>query len=60
MLSCYCSDIHAEPESPREDDNPANVAEAVFRDLVSRASYDNINALIRPVLLWVIENFGAP
>jgi len=55
----------AEPESPRDEENPSSVAEAVFRDLVCRASYGNINAVIRPVLthldnhgLWVPNDFA--
>lgn len=52
MCVCACaSSIHSEPESPKDDDNPANVAETVFRDLICRASYGNINAVIRPVLV---------
>jgi hypothetical protein len=57
--------FHTEPESPKDDDNPANVAETVFRDLICRASYGNINAVIRPVLihldnhsLWVPNGFA--
>ena len=42
-----------EPESPKEEDHPGSVAETVFRDLVCRASYGNINAVIRPVLMYV-------
>ena len=48
----FASNFHnIEPESPRDDDNPANVAKTVFRDLICRASYGNINAVIRPVLV---------
>lgn len=50
-LFLFASSFHSEPESPKDDDNPANVAETVFRDLICRASYGNINAVIRPVLV---------
>lgn len=59
------SGVIVEPDSPRDEDNPAYVAETVFRDLVCRASYGNINAVIRPVLthldnhsLWVPNDFA--
>ncbi|ELT96778.1 hypothetical protein CAPTEDRAFT_225122 [Capitella teleta] len=52
-------------ESPREEERPCDVAETVFRDLVCRASYGTINAIIRPVLmhldnhqLWVPNHFA--
>jgi len=51
LLFLFASNFDNEPESPKEDDNPANVAETVFRDLICRASYGNINAVIRPVLV---------
>ena len=37
-------------ETPQDEDSPAMVGEAVFRDLVSRASFVNLNAIIKPVL----------
>ncbi|CAG5114718.1 unnamed protein product, partial [Candidula unifasciata] len=52
-------------ESPQEEDNPAHLAEVVFRDLICRASYGNIRSVILPVLvhldnhnLWVPNDFA--
>ncbi|KAK2183320.1 hypothetical protein NP493_315g01029 [Ridgeia piscesae] len=54
-----------ELESPKDEDHPAVVAETVFRDLVCRASYGNINSVLKPVLLhlddhklWVPNDFA--
>jgi len=51
--------------SAQNEQDPAHVAEYVFRDLVCRASYGNIDAVIRPVLLhldkhglWVPNDFA--
>ncbi|WAR24709.1 EFR3A-like protein [Mya arenaria] len=40
-----------EVESPREEEHPAQVAETVFRDLICRASYNNLKPVLRPILL---------
>jgi len=40
-------------ESPKDEAHPAYIAEAVFRDLVCRASYGNIKTVLRPVLMYV-------
>jgi protein EFR3 len=63
MQSSGC--VATEPESPKDEDNPTSVAEMVFRDFICRASYGNINAVIRPVLthldnhnLWVPNDFA--
>ncbi|XP_025109068.1 protein EFR3 homolog B-like isoform X2 [Pomacea canaliculata] len=55
----------ADVESPRDEDNPAHLAEVVFRDLICRASYGNIRSIILPVLthldnhkLWVPTDFA--
>lgn len=45
--------LSMDPESPKDEDHPAIVAETVFRDLVCRASYGNINAVIKPALTYV-------
>ncbi|BFY99181.1 hypothetical protein BsWGS_02221 [Bradybaena similaris] len=56
---------NGDDDSPGEDDNPAHLAEAVFRDLVCRASYRNIMNVLSPVLvhldnhnLWVPNDFA--
>lgn len=38
-------------ESPKDEEHPAQVAETVFRDLICRASYGNIKAILKPVLV---------
>lgn len=55
----------SEDDSPREEDDPAHMAEAVFRDLICRASYGNIKSVLSPVLihldnhnLWVPNHFA--
>ncbi|GFS23134.1 protein EFR3 homolog B [Elysia marginata] len=55
----------SEVESPREEDDPAHLAEVVFRDLICRASYGNIKSVLSPVLihldnheLWVQTDFA--
>ncbi|GFN81470.1 protein efr3 homolog b [Plakobranchus ocellatus] len=55
----------SEVESPREEDEPAHLAEVVFRDLICRASYGNIKSVLSPVLvhldnheLWVQTDFA--
>lgn len=65
MQAGSCGSSSAEPESPKDEENPACVAETVFRDFVCRASYGNINAVIKPVLthldnhnLWVPNDFA--
>ncbi len=48
----YCSELPSQDhESPKEEELPMVVSETVFRDLVCRASYGNINAVIKPVLM---------
>ena len=54
-----------EPESPSSDNHPSAVAEGVFRDLICRVSFGNINSVISPVLvhldmhkLWVPNVFA--
>ena len=46
---CICPFVSG-LEQTSEEEHPSQVAETVFRDLVCRASYGNINAVIRPVL----------
>ena len=50
-LLIFSSFVPVELESPRDDEHPAQVAETVFRDLVCRASYGNIKAVLKPVLV---------
>ena len=38
-------------DSPKDDEHPAQVAETVFRDLICRASFGNIKAILKPVLV---------
>lgn len=45
------TDEDGDPESPREEDDPAHLAEVVFRDLICRASYGNIKSVLSPVLM---------
>ncbi|XP_059138691.1 protein EFR3 homolog B-like isoform X1 [Physella acuta] len=59
------ADEDGDAESPREEDNPAHLAEVVFRDLICRASYGNIKSVLSPVLihldnhnLWVPNDFA--
>ncbi|XP_036368487.1 protein EFR3 homolog A isoform X2 [Octopus sinensis] len=54
-----------EPESPRNEDDPALVAATTFRDLVCRASFGSIKSVLKPVLvhldlhkLWVPNDFA--
>ncbi|GAB1610801.1 protein EFR3 homolog B-like isoform X2 [Argonauta hians] len=54
-----------EPESPKNDDDPALVAATTFRDLVCRASFGSIKSVLKPVLvhldlhkLWVPNDFA--
>ncbi|XP_055886891.1 protein EFR3 homolog B-like isoform X3 [Biomphalaria glabrata] len=56
---------HGEADTPQEDDDPAHLAEVVFRDLICRASYGNIKSVLSPVLthldnhnLWVPNDFA--
>ena len=58
LLFLISGSSSAEPESPKDEENPACVAETVFRDFVCRASYGNINAVIKPVLTFVLNDFN--
>ncbi|XP_070195373.1 protein EFR3 homolog B-like [Littorina saxatilis] len=55
----------ADIESPKDEDDPAHLAEVVFRDLVCRASYGNIRCVLVPILVhldnhraWVPTDFA--
>ncbi|KAK7501482.1 hypothetical protein BaRGS_00007286 [Batillaria attramentaria] len=55
----------ANVESPKDEEEPAHLAEGVFRDLICRASYGNIRSVLVPVLthldnhkLWVPTDFA--
>ena len=37
-------------DSPKEDEQQSVTAEHVFRELVCKASYGNINSVLKPVL----------
>ena len=45
-----CLRFTSEQESPNSEEDPPHVAETVFRDLVCRGSYGNINSILKPVL----------
>ncbi|KAH9504174.1 Protein EFR3 B, partial [Bulinus truncatus] len=58
-------DDYGDADTPQDDDNPAHLAEVVFRDLICRASYGNIKSVLSPVLihldnhnLWVPNDFA--
>ena len=53
MVVYEFSGAPSQAESPKDEEHPAVVAETVFRDLVCRASYGNINSVIKPVLKYV-------
>ena len=56
--------LPAEPESPKDEGHPSVVAETVLRDLVCRATFGNIQSVLKPVLvhldnhnLWTSNEF---
>ena len=43
--------VQVDLESPKDEEQPAQVAETVFRDLICRASFGNLKPVLKPILV---------
>jgi len=50
-LLCRFVSVDLDVESPKDGEQPGQVAETVFRDLICRASFGNLKPVLKPILV---------